>query len=113
MKIFEKSTRLVSLASMFSKNEGIEEVATNDLQYLLLPALLGSLALKLTSGERKEVVDVAEIYFKDFLHRCNEYGLSNYRFGDRDKDKDEKPNRTDLEKLEMAVNTRANKIQRY
>lgn len=113
MKVFEKATRLVSLANVFSKNEGIEEVATNDLQYLLLPALLGSLALKLTNAERKDVVDVAEIYFKDFLNRCNDYGLSNYQFGDKDNEKKElERERTEFEKLSMAVNTRANKIQR-
>lgn len=115
MKIFEKVTRLVSLADIFSKNEGIEEVATNDIQYFLLPALLGSLTLRLTSGERKDIVEVAEVYFKDFLKRCNEYGLSNYQF----REKEEKPNdkeekeKTDVQKIETAVNTRANKIQRF
>ncbi|KAJ8932192.1 hypothetical protein NQ314_014855 [Rhamnusium bicolor] len=116
MKIFEQATRLVSLSDIFSKNEGIEEIATNDIQYFLLPALLGSLSLKLTSGERKDIVDVAEIYFKDYLSRCNDYGLSNYQFGDKDTNKeDDKSNRekTEFEQLEMAVNTRANKIQRY
>lgn len=114
MKIFEKVTRLVSIADIFSKNEGIEEVITNDIQYFLLPALLGSLTLRLTTGERKDIVEVAEIYFKDFLKRCNEYGLSNYQF----RDKDEKMNhnreteKTEFQRIETAVNTRANKIQR-
>ncbi|CAH1988309.1 unnamed protein product [Acanthoscelides obtectus] len=111
MKTLEKATRLVSLAGIFSKNEGIEEVATNDLQYFLLPALLGSLSLKLTSGERKDIVDVAEIYFKDFLTRCNEYGLCNYQ--PKDKKQEDDKEQTEFEKLETAVNTRANKIQRF
>lgn len=113
MKIFEKVTRLVSLADVFSKNEGIEEVATNDIQYFLLPALLGSLTLRLTTGERKDIVEVAEIYFKDFLKRCNEYGLSNYQFRDKDeKANDKVTEKTDIQRIETAVNTRANKIQR-
>ncbi|KAJ8978738.1 hypothetical protein NQ317_003271 [Molorchus minor] len=112
MKLFEQATRLVSITDVFSKNEGIDEVATNDLQYFLLPALLGSLAVKLTSGERKDIVNVAEIYFKDFLNRCNEYGLSNYSFGEK-KDEKNTDDKTEFEQLEMAVNTRANKIQRY
>ncbi|CAH1163312.1 unnamed protein product [Phaedon cochleariae] len=116
MKIFEDATRLVSLAGIFSKNEGVNEVATNDLQYFLLPALLGSLTLKLTTGQRKDIVNVAEIYFKDFLSRCNDYGLSNYQIsGDQDKDEIDHAvrERTEFEKLEMAVNTRAKKIQRF
>nr|CAI5820812.1 unnamed protein product [Callosobruchus analis] len=112
MKTLEKATKLVSLAGIFSKNEGIEEVATNDLQYFLLPALLGSLSLKLTTGERKDIVDVAEIYFKDFLTRCNEYGLCNYQQNDKKQDSNVKE-KTEFEKLEAAVNTRANKIQRF
>ncbi|XP_072396672.1 immunoglobulin-binding protein 1 [Diabrotica undecimpunctata] len=114
MKTFEQATRLVSLSSIFSTNEGIEEIPTNDLQYFLLPAFLGSLSLKLTSGERKDIVDVAEIYFKDFLKRCNDYGMSNYQFKEKHKnDEKEQRERTDLEKLEYSVNTRANKIQRF
>lgn len=116
MKLFEKVTKLVSLADIFSRNEGIEEVATNNIQYFLLPALLGSLTLRLTSGERKDIVEVAEIYFKDFLKRCNEYGLSNYQFRDKEEktidDKDKEKEKTDIQKIETAVNTRANKIQR-
>lgn len=112
MKIFEQATRLVSLTDIFSKNEGIEEVATNDLQYFLLPALLGALSLKLTSGERKDIVDCAEIYFKDFLSRCNDYGLSNYQFREKENTDEQKRGKTEFEQLEMAVNTRANKIQR-
>ncbi|XP_018566440.1 immunoglobulin-binding protein 1 [Anoplophora glabripennis] len=115
MKTFEQATRLVSLTDIFSKNEGIEEVATNDLQYFLLPAFLGGLSLKLTSGERKDIVDCAEIYYKDFLGRCNNYGLSNYQFGDKENNTNDSPKRekSEFEQLEMAVNTRANKIQRF
>lgn len=114
MKIFEKVTRLVSLADIFSRNEAIDEVSTNNIQYFLLPALLGSLTLRLTSGERKDIVEVAEIYFKDFLKRCNEYGLSDYQFRDKEeKTSDNKESeKTEVQKIEFAVNTRANKIQR-
>lgn len=113
MKLFEKVTCLVSIADIFSKNEGIEEVATSDIQYFLLPALLGSLTLRLTSGERKDIVEVAEIYFKDFLKRCNEYGLSNYQFRDKEDIYDEKgKDKTEYQRIEAVVNTRANKIQR-
>lgn len=111
MGLFEEATRLVSYAGIFSTNEGIEEVATQDIQYFLLPALLGSLSLKLTTGERKEIINVAEIYFKDFLSRCNDYGLSNYDFNEKAKEQKEPQN--EFEKITVSVNTRANKIQRY
>lgn len=111
MKIFEQATRLVSCTDIFSRNEGIEEVATNDLQYLLLPALLGNLSLKLTSGERKDIIETAEVYFKDFLQRCNDYNLSNYEFKEKIKDKNQSQN--EFEQIQVSVNTRAQKIQRF
>ncbi|KAL3280701.1 hypothetical protein HHI36_003938 [Cryptolaemus montrouzieri] len=114
IKIFEHATNLVSLAGIFSTNEGIEELATTDIQYLLLPALLGSLTLKLTSGDRKEIVDIAEIYFKDFLRRTNDYSLSNYKFKEETLEEAiRNENKTEFEKLSHSVNVRANKIQRF
>ncbi|KAK9751713.1 TAP42-like family [Popillia japonica] len=110
MRLLEDVTRLVSLVGMFSRNESIEEVATNDIQYMLLPALLGSLSLKLTSGDRNTIINVAEVYFKDFLQRCNDYGLSNYQFKDKKQDDEAK---SEFDQICDAVNTRADKIQRF
>lgn len=73
--LFEDSTRLVSLCGLFSSNEGFEEVATENLRYFLLPFFLGQLTLKLCNAERKELVEVAEIYYNDFLRRCEDYKL--------------------------------------
>lgn len=67
---FEKATNLVSISGMFSRNESLEELPTETLQYLLLPALLGTLSLKLCNQPRKDIVNVAEIYFRykiDFI----------------------------------------------
>lgn len=65
MKLLEDSTKLVSLADMFSSNELYDEIPTNNLKYLLLPFFLGNLTLKLcSSNERIEVVEVAETYYR-------------------------------------------------
>ena len=74
--MFENATKLVSLIDMFSENEGFEEVPTENLKYFLLPALLGSLTTKICGVEdRIQIVDVAEVYFVDFLKRLKAYGL--------------------------------------
>jgi immunoglobulin-binding protein 1 len=75
MRLFEDATELVSLAGIFSSNESIEEVATNNVRYFLLPALLGNLSLKLCVEDRFNVIQVAEIYFRDFLKRCKSYDI--------------------------------------
>lgn len=73
--MFEDSTRLVSLCGMFSKNESFEEISTTDLKFLLLPFFLAQASLKLCTQDRKNVVDVAKVYYEDFLKRCEDYGL--------------------------------------
>ncbi|XP_017777006.1 PREDICTED: immunoglobulin-binding protein 1b [Nicrophorus vespilloides] len=111
MHILEDSTRLVSMASIFSSNERIDEVPTEHIQYFLLPALLGTLSLKLTSGDRKDIINTAEVYFKDFLSRCNNYGLSNYKF--KEECQDLQANRSEFQDIAHSVNTRSTKIQRF
>ncbi|XP_075150575.1 immunoglobulin binding protein Tap42 [Haematobia irritans] len=72
---FEKTTTIVSQIGMFSSNEFIDEVPTDSLQYLLLPYFLGKLALKSHKRDREEVLRLAEVYFKDFIQRCQDYEL--------------------------------------
>lgn len=81
---FEDATRLVSLRGLFSENEGFEEIPTGDIKFLLLPFFLAQLTLKLNSVEadtRKNFVEVAEVYYKDFLRRCTDYGLTDSKAG--------------------------------
>lgn len=73
--MFEDSTRLVSISAMFSKNESYEEIPTSNLKFLLLPFFLAQASLKLCTLDRKSVLDVAKVYYEDFLKRCEEYGL--------------------------------------
>lgn len=75
MNLLEDVTKMVSCAGMFSPNESIEEVSTTNVKFFLLPVLLGTLSLKLTSGDRLEIVKTAEMYFRDFLQRCKDYSI--------------------------------------
>lgn len=75
MKKFEEATTVVNQIGLFSPNELIDEVSTDSLQYLMLPFYLGKISLKLQHESRGEVLQIAEVYFKDFLQRCQEYEL--------------------------------------
>ncbi|CAD6997031.1 immunoglobulin-binding protein 1 [Ceratitis capitata] len=75
MSDFEKATTVINQIGLFSSNEIIDEISTDSLQYLLLPFFLGKVALKLQQEDRSEVLNIAEVYFKDFLQRCQEYEL--------------------------------------
>lgn len=77
MRMFEDATKLVSVVDMFSDNESFEEVATENVKYFLLPALLGKLTTKICNiDDRLHLVKVAEVYFIDFLKRLKAYGLT-------------------------------------
>ncbi|XP_055903738.1 immunoglobulin-binding protein 1 [Eupeodes corollae] len=73
---FEESTKIVNHIAMFSPNELIDEVPTEHLQYLLLPFFLAKLSTKLVDSDRGRLLDLAEIYYNDFLQRCSEYELT-------------------------------------
>ncbi|KAJ7995894.1 hypothetical protein DPEC_G00231440 [Dallia pectoralis] len=75
----EEATRMVAQIDLFSRNEDLEEVATTDLKYLMLPALLGALNMKQVNlAKRLEQVQMARCYFWDFLKRCKEYNISKF-----------------------------------
>ncbi|KAK0154244.1 Immunoglobulin-binding protein 1 [Merluccius polli] len=80
IKALEDVTRMVDELQLFSSNELLEEMATTDMKYLLLPALLGGLTMKLTNRDsRLKIVNMAREYFHDFLRRCKEYHVSDFR----------------------------------
>ncbi|XP_045776216.1 immunoglobulin-binding protein 1 [Maniola jurtina] len=110
---FEKLTNLVSLSGMFSKNEDLEELPTETLQYLLLPALLGTLSLKLCGQPRKDVIHVAEIYFKDFLQRCKDYGVTDVEVPQPSSTDSVARQQTEQAKIANMVLSRQAKIKRY
>ena len=45
-------------------------------RYLLLPAILGELTLRITGEDRLEVVQKGKTYFVDYLKRCRQYGVT-------------------------------------
>lgn len=60
-----------------SENEELEEVASADLRYLAVPALLGALTLRqVDASRRREHLEAARAHFCRFLQLCRAYGLS-------------------------------------
>ncbi|TGZ49470.1 immunoglobulin-binding protein 1b [Temnothorax longispinosus] len=121
MHMFEDATRLVSMVDMFSDNETFEEVATENIKYFLLPALLGKLTNQICgTDDRMHLVKVAEVYFVDFLKRLKVYGLTDVKIPEIDST-DEKKEAGDNQNtpesssrmLENMVLRRNVKLQRY
>lgn len=77
LRMLEGASRMVAQLDLFSRNEELEEIATADLKYMLLPALLGAVTLKQTGiDKRTEILQAANAYFMDFLRRCKDYDIS-------------------------------------
>ncbi|XP_034036888.1 immunoglobulin-binding protein 1 [Thalassophryne amazonica] len=77
--LLEEASRMVKELQLFSGNEDLEEIATSDLKFLLLPALLGALTVKLSGQSgRSEKLQTARTYYMDFLKRCQDYKISQF-----------------------------------
>lgn len=79
ISMLEEASRMAAQLDLFSRNEELQETATAELKYLLLPALLGALTMKQTSRDKRlEIVQTARAYFMDFLRRCKDYNVSQF-----------------------------------
>lgn len=72
----EKAVHTVNELDLFATNEDIEEIATSDLRYMLLPALLGYFTNKNTKLDRFSVIQSSQIYLIDFIRLCKLYGIT-------------------------------------
>ncbi|NXG45378.1 IGBP1 protein, partial [Psilopogon haemacephalus] len=75
----QRAAAMVAQLDLFSENEELEEIASADLKYLLLPALLGSMTLKqVDMSRRMEHLESARAHFWRFLKLCRSYGLGKF-----------------------------------
>uniref|UniRef100_A0A3Q3VT20 Uncharacterized protein n=1 Tax=Mola mola TaxID=94237 RepID=A0A3Q3VT20_MOLML len=113
--MFEEASVMVAQLSLFSRSEELDEIATVDLKYMLLPALLGALVMKQTNRDKRlEILQTARAYFMDFLRICKDYNVSQFdlpKSANENTSPDETvPCSSDL--VSMAVQRQA-KIERY
>ncbi|XP_066516963.1 immunoglobulin-binding protein 1 [Hoplias malabaricus] len=79
IKQLQEALNMLEQLQLFSRNEDVDEVATTDLKYLLMPALLAMLTLKQTNpAQRLEHVQKAQELFLAFLRRCKDYGIGSF-----------------------------------
>ena len=95
--MLEDATRLVSVLDIFSRNENYSELPTGHLKFFLLPVLLGNYVMiciinlqfymtmtwisgdlnnKVIEAVRDGVVEIVQVYYIDYLQRCQDYGFN-------------------------------------
>ncbi|KAI9826039.1 MAG: hypothetical protein M1832_000488 [Thelocarpon impressellum] len=73
---YQECRRLVDQLALFSPNETVEDISTNDLQYLMLDYRLAELTLRNNaSADRKTVLRDARTAYDRFLGLLDKYGL--------------------------------------
>lgn len=77
---FECPTRLHSLLfALSSRNEDLEEIASTDLKYLMVPAFQGAFALKQVNlSKRLEHLQWAREHFSNYLTQCQYYHVAEF-----------------------------------
>ncbi|XP_048728397.2 immunoglobulin-binding protein 1-like [Ostrea edulis] len=74
-----KAIKMVNELCLFSTNEELEEVATNEMKYLLLPAFMGFFTERKAvkkMEDREGLVKESKAYYIDFLRNCDCYGVA-------------------------------------
>src|ERR1700761_6854688 len=74
---YSECRQLVDRISLFSPNESLEDIASSELQYLLLDYYLADLTLRRTTelSERKHVLDGGRVYYERFLRLLDSYDI--------------------------------------
>lgn len=115
-----KAIKMINELGLYSNNEALEEVATNEIKYMLLPAFMGYFTTKKSSKDHLEVVKQGKEYFTDFLRMCKSYNVVQSGINIDD---DEKEDKSEDQKLSQAsrgppdlmkmMGQREDKIRRY
>lgn len=69
---------IVDQLDLYSSNEELDEVASKDLKFVLVPALLGKMNMKRTShdvSQRPQILEAATKPYMRFLQTCSNYGV--------------------------------------
>eukprot|EP00249_Psilotum_nudum_P035979 c6074_g1_i1 orf=716-1903(-) len=74
-KILEQCMAMIEKLGLFSANEGIEDIATSDLKYLLVSYYLAELTEKTLSSDRLQIIKVTQSHLKVFISTCERLEL--------------------------------------
>ncbi|XP_075394828.1 immunoglobulin-binding protein 1 isoform X1 [Tenrec ecaudatus] len=79
LDLLEKAAEMLSQLDLFSRNEDLEEIASTDLKYLLVPAFQGALAMKqVNPSKRLDHLQWAQEHFLTYLTHCHHYHVAEF-----------------------------------
>uniref|UniRef100_A0A096ND32 Immunoglobulin binding protein 1 n=1 Tax=Papio anubis TaxID=9555 RepID=A0A096ND32_PAPAN len=79
LDLLEKAAKMLSQLDLFSRNEDLEEIASTDLKYLLVPAFGGALTMKqVNPSKRLDHLQRAREHFMNYLTQCHCYHVAEF-----------------------------------
>ncbi|XP_053436911.1 immunoglobulin-binding protein 1 isoform X2 [Nycticebus coucang] len=79
LDVLEKAAEMLSQLDLFSRNEDLEEIASSDLKYLMVPAFQGALTMKqVNPSKRLDHLQLAREHFINFLTQCHYYHVAEF-----------------------------------
>ncbi|XP_019503619.1 PREDICTED: immunoglobulin-binding protein 1 [Hipposideros armiger] len=80
LELLKTAAKMLSQLDLFSPNEDLEEIASTDLKYLMLPAFQGALTLKqVNPSKRLDHLQCAREHFLNYLTQCQHYHLAEFQ----------------------------------
>ncbi|XP_019616456.1 PREDICTED: immunoglobulin-binding protein 1-like [Branchiostoma belcheri] len=80
MGLLEQAAHMVRELQLFSENEELQEVATCNVRYLLLPVLMSDLTMRHMGEDRLALVQKSKDYLTEFLKVCKSYGVTSEEY---------------------------------
>uniref|UniRef100_A0A2K6B962 Immunoglobulin binding protein 1 n=1 Tax=Macaca nemestrina TaxID=9545 RepID=A0A2K6B962_MACNE len=79
LDLLEKAAEMLSQLDLFSRNADLEEIASTDLKYLLVPAFQGALTMKqVNPSKRLDHLQRAREHFMNYLTQCHCYHVAEF-----------------------------------
>ncbi|KAF2152571.1 type 2A phosphatase-associated protein 42 [Myriangium duriaei CBS 260.36] len=72
---YTECLKVADRVSLFSPNETLDDVSTNDIQYFLISFYLAALYTRRSGGDRKEDLRQAQSWYMSFLKQLDSYDL--------------------------------------
>jgi immunoglobulin-binding protein 1 len=75
LQLYEQCLHIADRISLFSPNESLEDIASADLQYLLLQYRLAELCMRVNSPNRKATLQRAQQSYESYLKQLDNYDM--------------------------------------
>ncbi|XP_077001120.1 immunoglobulin-binding protein 1 isoform X3 [Tamandua tetradactyla] len=117
LNLLEKAAEMISQLDLFSRNEDLEEIASTDLKYLMVPAFQGALTMKqVNTAKRLDHLQQAREHFLNYLTQCHYYHVAEFELPQIKNDTAENNHASSsmaYPNLVAMASQRQAKIQRY